>query len=353
MDTEKLVIGKTIKIPAMRKGLVQYPNEVILVNQACLEQLAKTSHGIPVVIEHPGVKLDPESIKDVPIHGRVADMHYDQDSDEWSVHFVVDTEEAVTKLKSGWGVSTAWFGDKYAGAGTYNAVSYDRELLAGHYEHLAIVKDPRYEMAQGPVFYNSKNDLANAAKKDTINTDLQKTGSTTMLFKLFKTIREEIRTNENEQYMLNIAGQDVPLSNVLEEMKSMEEKKNEEDKKKEEAKAKTLNGEDMVEHNGEKISVNELVEKYNAMKKNAAEEDETKKNADAEAKKNEDDEIEAKKNADDEAKKKEDAEAAKVNSRFEEIKEINANSNPELDLSEFKTLRERTEAGRKAYGSKI
>jgi outer membrane biosynthesis protein TonB len=364
MDTEKLVIGKTIKIPAMRKGLVQYPNEVILVNQACLEQLAKTSHGIPVVIEHPGVKLDPESIKDVPIHGRVADMHYDQDKDEWSVHFVVDTEEAVTKLKSGWGVSTAWFGDKYGSAGTYNAVPYDRELLEGHYEHLAIVKDPRYEMAQGPVFYNSKNDLANETKKDTINTNLQKSGGKEMLFKLFRTIREEIKTNENEQYMLNIAGQDVPLSNVLEEMKNMEAKKNEEEKKKEETKAKTLNGEDMVEHNGEKMSVNALVEKYNAMKKEnevkPEEKKEEKENAEtpeekakkeAEAKKNADD-AEAKKKEDEAKKNAEDAEKAKVNSRFVEVKNLNETASPELDLGSFVTLRERTEAGRKAYGSK-
>jgi hypothetical protein len=374
MDTEKLVIGKTIKIPAMRKGLVQYPNEVILVNQACLEQLAKTSHGIPVVIEHPGVKLDSETIKDIPIVGRVADMHYDTEKDEWSVHFVVDTEEAVSKLKSGWGVSTAWFGDEYGPAGTYNAVPYDRELIKGHYEHLAIVKDPRYEMAQGPVFYNSKNSLANDTKSDTINDNSQKSGGSTMLFKLFRTIREEIKANEKEQFMLNIAGQDVPLSNVLEEMKSMEAKKNEEEKKKEEA-GKTLNGEDMVEYNGAKMSVNELVEKYNCMKKNAEDKPEDKKpeekenakalegketkeeekleekeNAESDEEKKKKEE-EAKKNAD-EAKKKEDEEKAKVNSRFEELKDIHENSNPELDLKEFVTLRERVEAGRSRYGVK-
>jgi hypothetical protein len=356
MDTEKLVIGKTIKIPAMRRGLVKYPKETVLVNQAALEQLAKTSYGIPVVIEHPGIQINPETIKSIPVHGRVADMHYDEKTDEWSVHFVIDTQEAVDKLNNGWGVSTAWYGDKYGNSGTYNAIPYDRELIEGHYEHLAIVEDPRYEMAKGPIFYNSKKDLISEIKKDTINDNSQKSGGSKMLFKLFRMVREEIKTNENEQFMLNIAGNEVPLANVLEEMKTMEAKKNEEEKKKSEQKAKTLNGEDLVEHNGEKISVNDLVKRYNELKKGEGEAD-SKKNEETEEEKKEK-EAEAKKNAEAEEKKKKEEEAKEnalkeaEKKRFEELKNTHDNASNDVNAEEFVTQAERVKAGSERYGSK-
>lgn len=363
---EKLIIGKTIKMPAMRRGLVKYPEETILVNQNALEKLAKTSYGIPVVIEHPGVKITPENFKDIPVHGRVADMTYDEKTDEWMINFVVDTQEAVDCLNSGWGVSTAWIGENYGPSGTYNAMPYDRELLEGKYEHLAIVKDPRYEMAKGPVFYNSKNSLQEKSKGSNIIDNSQKTGSKKMLFKLFRMIKEEIKTNENESYMLNIAGQDVPLANVLEEMKAMEEKKNAEDKDKEEEEKKALNGDDMVEYNGQKMTVNELVEKYNCMKKNSEgtkglkkfaeeeEKEEAHKDEKEEEKENEETKEEKEKKENEDKEKDEDAKqnALKEKERFDALKETHDNAHSDLVNEEFVTLKQRREAGNERYGSK-
>lgn len=343
---EKLVIGKTIKIPCMRRGLVKYTNETILVNQDALEKLAKTSYGIPVVIEHPGIKIDSENLKELPIVGRVADMHYNGEKDEWEVHFVIDTQEAIDLLEKGWGVSTAWFGDDYGAGGTYNNIAYDRELLEGRYEHLAIVEHPRYEMAKGPIFYNSIDKILvpEVKKDDNINSNSQKNGGKKMFGKIFRTIREEIKCNENEDFEVEVDGKNVPLANILDEMKTMESKKNAEPEK------KTLSGEDLIEYNGEKITVNELVKRYNELK-TASVEPEKEEKENAEPKKEEKAEKEETPEEKEETPEEKE-EKAKTNSRFESMEHTHQNSNPEVDESQFVTLRERTDAGRKAYGSK-
>ena len=91
----KLVVGKTIKIPAMRRGLCAYSDETVHLPQSTLEKLAHTAHGIPVVIDHQMVNA--ANVERVVV-GRVADMHYDADTDTWDAHFVCDTQEAIDRL---------------------------------------------------------------------------------------------------------------------------------------------------------------------------------------------------------------------------------------------------------------
>ena len=333
MNQEKLIVGKTIKMPAMRRGLVKYPEETILVEQRGLENLAKSAYGIPVVIEHPGVKITPETFKDLEIHGRVADMQYNPDDDIWYINFIVDTQEAVDNLNSGWGISTAWIAENYGPNGTHNAMPYDKELLEGKYEHLAIVKDPRYEMAKGPVFYNSLIDT----KKS------QEIGDKKMVFKLFRMKKEEIKTNESDNYVVNVDGEDIPLANILEDMKKMENKKNEDDEKKE---AKALNGDEMVEYDGKKMTVNELVEKYNAMKKN--EDDEKKEENQDDEKKEENQDDENKEENEDDEKKENSLDRKKK--RFNEMKDTHDNAHT-VNNEVFTTMQQRQSIGAERYGS--
>jgi len=374
-----LSVGKVIKMPCMRAGLCQYPDEKILVSDATLESMAASAQGIPVVIEHPDQKITDESIKSMPVVGRVADLHYIDGL--WWAHFVVDDADAVKLLQSGYGVSTAWYPEKYAGGGTYNNVSYDRELLSGRYEHLAIVKTPRYEMAVNPIFVNSKDGQSDA-NMNTININDKR--SISMIGKIWKKIiqKEELMTNSNEEMVIEIDGEEMPLKDAIEQIAA---KKNEKEPEK-----KMLNGDDKVDVDGEEMTVNELIKAYKASKKTAsADEDkddkkEAKKNEDEdkdeekkdkkEAKKNEDEEKkdedkeekkEAKKNEDDEDKdeEKKDKKEAKKNSvdeteqsiqaaRFNALEQAYTNGMPVVDESTYLSLKERVDMGSKRYGSK-
>jgi hypothetical protein len=342
---ETLVIGKVIKMACMRRGLCAYANETVLVSQETLERISGSIMGVPLVIDHPDDLINDDNIKTLDVVGRVADMHYEAEDDFWYAHFVVDDQRGVDLLNQGYGISTAWFGEKYASGGTLNNVGYDRELLEGRYEHLAIVKTPRYEMAVNPIFLNSKPCQKDASDSNInmnniiLNTKEQKGSS--MIGKIFKKLvsREEIKTNEGEEIYVNVDGTDMPISHMISELKL--NKKNAEEKKEEEK--KMANGADEVDVDGEKISVNELVKRYKAgCKKNEVE---TKEEEKKEGKKNAADEEEEKK----ESKKNSLDETEK---NFKMVKSLHENGITYELEDQFLSTRERVQLGKDRYGKR-
>jgi hypothetical protein len=363
--SDVLAIGKVIKMPCMRSGVCKYPNESILVTKASLDNLKASAIGIPVIIDHPDQKITDESIKTMPVVGRVADLHYIESEELWYAHFIVDTAEAVQLLENGHGVSTAWYGIKYGESGTYNNTPYDRELIDGKYEHLAIVATPRYEMAVNPIFMNSK-DGQNVLSEDNILIEKPKE-SISMLGKIFKklTSREEIMVNSNESYVVDVDGKEIDLKDAIAAVSKIGE-------------LPMINGEDKVDVDGEQVSINTLVKAYKASKakKNESEEKD-EKDEKKEAKKNEseekdekdekDEKKEAKKNGDlsDEEKKKleetgekkqnaveeKSAEVIEAEARHAAIESAHLNAMT-FDPNEYLTINERVQLGKSKYGAK-
>jgi hypothetical protein len=355
---EQLTIGKVIKMPCMRSWLCKYPNETILVTKQTLEALKQSAIGIPVIIDHPETPITAETIKTMPVVGRVADLHYDESGELYYAHFVIDDAEALKLIESGYGVSTAWYGDKYAGPGTFNNMPYDRELLEGRYEHLAIVQTPRYEMAVNPIFMNSIAGHSDNAGDKLINENKR---SISMIGKVWKklTSREEIKVNSGEEYSIEVDGLEVPLSEAIAAIAAL--KKNEKEDKEKEENKKKLNGEDTVDVDGEEMTVNELVAAYkktkDAAKKN--EDEEKTETKDEEKKENTDD-----KDADDKGEKKENSipgetvepdttekDLADEKARFNALNDAHLNSFQLDDGSEWLSLKERTDLGKAKYGS--
>lgn len=380
----ELAVGKVIRMPCMRKGLCAYHDETVYLTQEVLEQLAQTGHGIPVTIEHPEDAITGENVGQLSV-GRVSKMEYSLEDDLWYAEFVVETEEAAKLLRDGWGVSTAWYGEEYGSGGTLNNVPYDREVKRARYEHLAVVKTPRYEMAIGARFLNSKTGQVDS-KDSTMDTKpTPNTRGTYMLGRVWKmiTTREEIKTNANEDLHVEVDGEAKPLKNILEDMKAMKDKKAEGAA---EPEKKMLCGEDEVEVDGKKMSVNELIKAYkdacgsSAKAEGAVDEkheqgpleievkheeepmaagkDEAEEKK-AEGAADEDDKKEASAEEEDEKKKKEAEgedkgdEKKKTNARFAKIKELHENGviEPEIESS-FTSTRERVDLGRARYGTK-
>lgn len=355
----ELAVGKVIRMPCMRKGLCAYHDETILLTQESLDQLSKTAHGIPVTIEHPSEAITDQNVESLSV-GRVSRMDYDPSEDLWYAEFVVETEEAAKYLRDGWGVSTAWYGDEYAPGGTLNNVPYDREVKKARYEHLAIVKNPRYEMAVGARFLNSRNETGHAdvnpVKMETKPTPPPK--GSYMLGRVWKmmTVKEEIKTNENEDLHVEIDGEAKPLKNVLDEMKALKEKKESAAPEK-----RMLCADDEVEVDGKKMKVGELVEAYKAAL--APKEEEKKEGGDLEVEIEHEEEpkMEAGKDESEEEKpaeaSKEDGEEKKEekkkeNDRFAKMKEVHENGIEGTSDVAFVSTRERVDMGRARYGSK-
>jgi len=352
-----LPVGKVIRMPCMRSGVVQYKDEKVLVTKNALDAMSSSAHGIPIIIEHPDSPITHENIDKLPVVGRVSGLQYNDLDECWYADFIVDDEAAVKLLEDGYGVSTAWYPDQYAGGGTYNNVVYDRELLSGKYEHLAIVARPRYEMAKNPIFVNSKG----GQTQDTMSKiNISNTRSGSMIGKFLKKIvsREEIKTNAGEEMFVEIDGQEIGLADAIEQIKSAK---------------LMLNGTYEYDVDGVKVSVGDLIAAYKTLKKNADDDEEKakkekedKEKADKEKKEN--DEKAEKEKADKEAADKEAAdkkEAAKKNgvdeeteaslmqARFNAIEEAYQKGDMTVeDNSACLSLHERAEIGARLYGSK-
>lgn len=356
---ERLPFGKTIRMPCMRKGLCAYPDEVILLGQDVLAKMATTAHGIPVVIEHPEVPITEESVKQIPIVGRVSAMDYVAASDEWYVDFVVDTKEAIDLLKSDYGVSTAWYGELYGPGGTLNNVPYDKELMGATYEHLAIVSKPRYEMATNPIFLNSKTEPCNMNMKPA-NIDTKQsttpTGSKPMKFSLWRNKRDEIKVNEGDDVMVNMDGKDMKLCDMVDEYKKSKSPKEEPKKA-----SKTLSEDDMVEIDGESMSVKDLIAALKGGRQDASAELNKPGEGAPEGFVAEgvDDKMgvakavgveENAKDAADEDAKDEAKDEAKTNARFNSLKAKHENGAPE-ETEAWLSTHKRVELGKLRYGS--
>jgi hypothetical protein len=352
----KLLVGKVIRMPAMRAGLCFYPedNETVLLSQDTLREMAASIRGVPVIIVHE--ELNSANVGEKTV-GRVADMEFD--GANWDVLFVVDDQAAVDKLAMGWGVSTAYRISKSGPKGTLNNVPYEREVLAAKYEHLAIVPKPRYEMARNPVFYNS---LLNEENRDTLNTSKSK--GSAMLFKLFRKLTgsEEVKLNANDTAFVRIGDQEVPLTDVIGTLAEHDKKQN--------AAKIVMNGEDIVEYNGEKLTINEVVTRYNSIKQNEADEkaktdkekadkeNTEKEAADKEAKEKADKENAVKEAADKEAKEKADKEAKEnaakedeAKKNFEALEKAKNNGESTQPQDDYMTLDQQMERGKKLFGS--
>jgi len=66
------------------------------------------------------------------------------DGKNW-VKFIVITDRAKEAIRMGWKLSNAYIPKGFAGGGLWHGVEYAKEVTSGEYEHLAIVRNPRYE----------------------------------------------------------------------------------------------------------------------------------------------------------------------------------------------------------------
>lgn len=320
----------------MQPGVVGYNNENILVDADAIKKMLPSFVGRPVYMNHRDVDL--ENIKNDAV-GYVTEGFWNpEDSWAWAKVILIDDEAVHAAESGGWSVSNAYIPQDWAGGGMCNNIGYDRAITTGTFTHLALVEDPRYELAkiftpeQFHSYQDEKRQQYNALKN---SKNEPKKGKA--MFKLFASKREEVSTVEAATHaeFTNAKGETVSVS--MEDMVKAVENST----KQAEAKAQTV----LV--NGKEMLVTDVVKAFEALQNGKSEVmDEAKENAT-------DEEIAKATGKENAAKEEDKKDEEKENSKSEtdHFKELsNANKKTE-SVTVIDTPANRLQRGQALYGS--
>lgn len=139
--------GKYFKARFLQPGLVKYSFGVCVLEKDTIDKFIHGFVGCPVIIGHKDVTS--ENAKDLSC-GNICHIWYD-DLDGWYWgDGIIDNDEALELINQGYNVSCQYEITEYANNTTnalHNGNPYDKVILNGKPEHLAIVNKPRYENA--------------------------------------------------------------------------------------------------------------------------------------------------------------------------------------------------------------
>lgn len=320
----------------MGEGVAEYrpagqkPYRILVKNEA-IRNMGRTFEGRPVYVEH----VDEVDVNEIgkdqdqrktnrKEDGYVVKSFFNQADGRHWVEFLVVTDQGNEAIRKGWKLSNAYLpkNETMRGGGQWHGVDYQKEVIDGEYEHLAIVRDPRYaeSIILTPEEFKTYNEnhqaeigrLANSKEEVKIKKE-------NSMFKFFKRERLE-NSSDLEQTMVELpkSGKQMTVANALEKLDGI--LKN----------GYHCNGDETVKIGEGYMSVNEMVSKYSEMseamaKKNAEEEEmKNKKNSETEDKKKENEKVEEeKKNSEvtDEEKKKNTEEEEKKKKENEGVME--------------------------------
>lgn len=362
----------------IKEGLVHYlenGNDVLyLVKNEALQKMNKSFEGCPVYVRHVD-EVDMENLRETA-DGYVIKSFYNEFDGAWWTEMLIVSDEGHEAIKKGWAVSNCYSPTEYGAAGTYHDIDYQKEVMNGVYEHLAIVPNPRYEEAviMTPEEFKEFNEgkkqeiekLKNSKEKEMLSQEEMETLVATVKNSLSETIAVAVKNAVDakaEEDKKNAADEDH--RELIREIAAVSAKAEGDFSGGLEEKVRTIIG--MAEklgyskdEAGKNAKANECTEEEK--KENEAEEGEDKKE-DPEEKANESDkpEDEAKANEADAEDKKEDAcknadeeekkpEEKKENSKgwFSLLKNAKANSQ---DGSVTETMAAGLALGKQRYGS--
>jgi hypothetical protein len=322
--------------PGVASYIVNGKTSVVFIGEEAAKKMDPSMGGKVVTVDHVEgeVPATSDGVKQLA-DGYVSESFYlPVDGAHWC-KFIAVTDLAKRRIAEGWKLSNCYKATEFGPAGKWHAVQYEKEILNGEYDHLAIVQHPRYESSvilTSEEFKKYCNDkkaeitrLANSADKP------KPKGEKTVL-NIFKRTKVENSDGINfDEMMVRLPKSGVELT--LTELVSRQDKfENGEG---------FANPDHLVKVGNDEMSVKEMCKNYGTMKASMDEEEEKKKNA---KKKNDDDakaEEDKKKNMSEEEKaamekkKNDDAKAE------EEKKKNEAKAEEEKKKNEAKAAEEK------------
>lgn len=338
----------------------------ILINENTIKSMDETFNGCPVYVHHvDGVDY---SNFQQEADGVVVKSFYNKSDGKHWAEFIVFTDRAEEAIKmKKWKLSNAYIPKQQISGGQWHGVDYQKEVVQGEYEHLAIVPDPRY--AESIILTPEEFKTYNNEKEIELTRLANSKGASMLSF--FKKTKIE---NSQDLEAMSVT---LPKSKVEKTISQLISETDEMLANPKLSNAYVCNGDERVKVGDKEMSVNDLVTKHlelsadsDPMHENSEESDKDesekkkkdmmleegeKKNdsdMDDEAMDNEKDKKDmedCKSNESDDEKKKEEDKKKNAKENFEKIKNaqaIAAKSAPKFELSEDKVAR-----GQSRYGS--
>jgi hypothetical protein len=170
----------------------------ILINENVAKKMDATFVGKPLYVEHVD-EVDLENIQN-EADGWVLESFFNQlDGKHW-VKFILVSDAAQAAYRNGYKLSNAYVPKSFAGGGQWHGVSYVKEVMDGEYEHLALVRDPRY--AESVILtseeFKQYNEQKASELKRLANSKQEKS---TMKFSIFRRTRVENSKDVNFEEM--------------------------------------------------------------------------------------------------------------------------------------------------------
>lgn len=184
-------------------GVAQYeePGKAefrIMLNERTLRQMDETFQGCPVYVRH-REQVDMPNLQQEADGYVVRSFYNEADGKHW-VEFMVVSDAGHAAVAQGWKLSNAYVPEELGPGGTWNAVPYDREVVKGRFEHLALVPDPRYQdsVVLTPAQFRAYNDQQVAHLRRVANSGETRGSTRKTLLNFFKKTKVENSDEINE-----------------------------------------------------------------------------------------------------------------------------------------------------------
>lgn len=369
-------------------GVAQYVEAnkepfTIFLNETTIRKMDPTFAGRPIYVEHvDDVSKDLNDLRKEADGWVVESFFNAADGKHW-VKFIVVSDKGERAIKNNFKLSNAYVPTGYGQGGTWNGVTYNKEVTGGEYEHLAIVRNPRYEESvimtptefkaynekqqielkrlansktekkvMGKLSWFKKEKVENEIDMDEMSITLPKSGKERTLVQIVNEADEKaagldtVMVGKETMKVSDLVSKFVALKNEMADMKK--KKENDEDEEEDDKKKKKENMEDE--------EIDDMVEKKKKKEnKKCANEDDQDQDAEyAKKNKKENDEDEDDMEVDNKKKNK------KKNSRDDEVEAArkayfdllkNASSTASEEFAVVETIQDRVQLGKSRYGS--
>lgn len=197
-------------------GVARYPekdNLMIFINENTIRDMNPTFSAKPVFVEHvDGVDDDLDEVR-TEADGWVVESFYNEADGKTWAKFIIVSDRGIKAIARGYRLSNAYEVSKKGASGVWNGVPYEEEVLAGEFEHLALVKNPRYE--ESVVLTPEQFKEYNEEQKENLKRFANSKGGKQMGFRLFKRQEDTAVDPDKTLVELEKSGKVVPLAKVM------------------------------------------------------------------------------------------------------------------------------------------
>lgn len=193
----------------------------IFINEDTIRSMSPTFAGRPIFVEHvEDVEPNVDELRKEADGWVVESFFNAADGKTWA-KFVIVSERGFKAIQKGFKLSNAYVPRAFGQGGLWNGVTYAKEVTAGEFEHLAIVRNPRYEESTilTPDEFKQYNSKKEVELKKLANSKEER-GATIMFFK--KTKVENSKDLESMSVTLPKSGKEMTVIQLVNEMDKIE-----------------------------------------------------------------------------------------------------------------------------------